>query len=147
MIHWMDLLISMQMSALEQFFPCIAEFLRPGTAHWRIVFGEDRSKGSRMEDYIEAVHPEDRDWVTRRRKDLMDGTGSGDIEYRVVWPDRSVHWIFGRATVEELRQDLRAVSQKCRPDWDITTPELKAAWEQGRKDLFFPYGKSYAQMD
>ena len=25
--------------------------------------------------------------------------------------------------------------RKCRPDWDITTPDLKAAWEQGRKDL------------
>jgi hypothetical protein len=42
-----------------------------------------------------------------------------------------------------LSPDLRAM--KCRPDWDITTPELKAAWQQGRKDLFYPYGKTYAQ--
>jgi len=34
---------------------------------------------------------------------------------------------------------------KCRPDWDITTSELKAAWQQGRKELFYPYGKTYAQ--
>jgi peroxiredoxin len=34
---------------------------------------------------------------------------------------------WGRPTVEDLRQDLRAVTKKCRPDWDITTPELKAA--------------------
>jgi hypothetical protein len=40
---------------------------------------------------------------------------------------------------------LRAATKKCRPDWDITTPELKAAWQQGRKDLFYPYGKTYAQ--
>ena len=52
------------------------------------------------------------------------------------------NWFFGRPTVEELRQDLRAVSKKCRPDWDITTPELKAAWQQGRKELFYPYGKT-----
>jgi hypothetical protein len=32
-----------------------------------------------------------------------------------------------------------------RPDWDITTPELREAWEQGRKELFCPYGKTYAQ--
>jgi peroxiredoxin len=51
------------------------------------------------------------------------------------------YWYFGRPTVEELRQDLRAVTRKCRPDWDITTPELKAAWQQGQKDRFFPYGK------
>ena len=47
--------------------------------------------------------------------------------------------------MEDLRQDLRAVTMKCRPDWDITTPESKAAWQQGRKELFYPYGKTYAQ--
>jgi hypothetical protein len=51
------------------------------------------------------------------------------------------HW----PTLEELRQDLRAVTRKCRPDWDITTPELKAAWQQGRKELFYPYGKTCVQ--
>jgi peroxiredoxin len=55
------------------------------------------------------------------------------------------YWFFGRPTMEDLRQDLRAVLKKCRPDWDITTPELKAAWKEGRKELFYPYGKSYAQ--
>jgi hypothetical protein len=34
-------------------------------------------------------------------------------------------------------------SKKCRPDWDITTPEMKAAWKEGRKELFYPYGKAY----
>src|SRR5207244_3012194 len=34
-----------------------------------------------------------------RRGQLLAGTGSGDIEYRIVWPDGSVHWVFGRATV------------------------------------------------
>ena len=55
------------------------------------------------------------------------------------------YWFFGRPTVEELRQDLRAVLKKCRSDWDITTPEMKAAWQQGRKELFHPYGKTYVQ--
>lgn len=55
------------------------------------------------------------------------------------------YWFFGRPTVDELRLDLRSVIKKCRPDWDITTPELKAAWQQGRKDLFYPYGKTYVQ--
>lgn len=55
------------------------------------------------------------------------------------------YWFFGRPTVEELRQDLRAVIKKCRPDWDITTPEMKAAWEQDRKEMFWPYGKTLIQ--
>jgi peroxiredoxin len=55
------------------------------------------------------------------------------------------YWFFGRPTLEELRRDLRAVTMRCRPDWDITAPELKAAWAEGRKELFHPYGKTYAQ--
>jgi peroxiredoxin len=64
----------------------------------------------------------------------------------VVYKVYNGYWFFGRPTVEDLRQDLRAVTQKCRPDWDITQPELKAAWEQGQKDRFYPYGKSYAKV-
>jgi peroxiredoxin len=56
------------------------------------------------------------------------------------------YWYFGRPTLEELRQDLRTVSRKCRPDWDITKPEMKAAWQRGEKDRFYPYGKSYAEV-
>jgi len=66
----------------------------------------------------------------------------GLVVYRVY----NGYWFFGRPTLEELRHDLRAVLQKCRPDWDITRPDLKAAWERGEKDRFYPYGKSFAQV-
>jgi peroxiredoxin len=56
------------------------------------------------------------------------------------------YWFFGRPTVEELRQDLRAVSRKCRPDWDLSDPELREAWGRGEKARFYPYGKSYAAV-
>jgi len=56
------------------------------------------------------------------------------------------YWYFGRPTMEELRQDLRVVTNKCRPDWDITRPELRAAWQEGRKDLFYPYGKTMPRL-
>jgi peroxiredoxin len=55
------------------------------------------------------------------------------------------YWYFGRPSNEELRQDLRAVLKKCRPDWDITLPEFREAWQRGEKQRFFPYGKSYTQ--
>jgi hypothetical protein len=47
------------------------------------------------------------------------------------------YWFIGRPTREDLRQDLRAVSKKCRPDWDITTLELKAARQHGRQNRTF----------
>jgi len=56
------------------------------------------------------------------------------------------YWFFGRPTVEELRLDLRAVLKRCRPDWDIDNPELRAAWAKGEKQRFHPYGKTQAQV-
>ena len=64
----------------------------------------------------------------------------------VVFKIYNGYWYFGRPTIEELRQDLRSVLRKCRPDWDIANPDLRAAWERGDKARFFPYGKSYAEV-
>jgi peroxiredoxin len=65
----------------------------------------------------------------------------GLVVYRIY----NGYWFFGRPTMEDLRQDLRAVTKKCRPDWDITAPELRVAWQDGRRDLFYPYGKTFVQ--
>jgi hypothetical protein len=62
----------------------------------------------------------------------------------VIYKIYNGYWLFGRPTIEDLRQDLRAITRKCRPDWD-TTPELRAAWKEGRQQLFYPYGKTYTQ--
>lgn len=43
-----------------------------------------------------------------------------------------------RPSPEDLRQDLRVVTQKIRPDWDITQSELIENWE-GDKSLHYPY--------
>jgi two-component system, NarL family, sensor histidine kinase UhpB len=77
----------------------ISEQIFNTEANRRLFFGDEKRKGTGLEDYVEAVHPDDRDRVMRRRGELLAGTGSGDVEFRVVWPDGSVHWLFGRATV------------------------------------------------
>ena len=66
----------------------------------RLFFGDDTTRGAQLEDYVKAIHPEDSERVMRSRVAMLDGTGSGDIEYRVIWPDGSTHVIFARATVE-----------------------------------------------
>ena len=85
--------------------------------------------------------------------EYTDPTNNSMIPHTIVLePGLVVHkiyngyWFFGRPTIEELRRDLRAVSKNCRPDWDITDTELKAAWVRGEKERFYPYGKSYAKV-
>jgi hypothetical protein len=43
-----------------------------------------------------------------------------------------------KASPEDLRQDLRVVTQKNRPDWDLSTAGLRENWE-GDKKLHYPY--------
>jgi peroxiredoxin len=48
-----------------------------------------------------------------------------------------IHYsFFGRPTLEELRQDLRAVLMKHYWDWDLSDPEVRAAWQRGEIDRF-----------
>jgi peroxiredoxin len=56
------------------------------------------------------------------------------------------YWYFGRPSVEELRQDLRAILQRIRPDWDLSDPAVRAAWKAGDKSKFWPYGKTLRQV-
>jgi peroxiredoxin len=64
----------------------------------------------------------------------------------VIFKIYNGYWFVGRPTIEELRQDLRAVLRKCRPDWDITAAELKSDWERGERGHCYPYGKTYGQI-
>jgi PAS domain S-box-containing protein len=65
----------------------------------RLFFGDDRSKGARLEDYVEAIHPDDRAYVEQRRARLLGEAGPREIEFRVVWPNGEIHVLQGLATV------------------------------------------------
>src|SRR5260221_13352846 len=53
----------------------------------------------------------------------------------VIYKIYNGYWYFGRPTIEDLRQDLRAVIRKCRSAWYITTTELKQSCQKVRKEL------------
>ena len=56
------------------------------------------------------------------------------------------YWYWGRPSTAELHQDLREVTRRIRPDWSIDTPEMRARWESGNRQGFYPYGKSWKQV-
>jgi peroxiredoxin len=51
------------------------------------------------------------------------------------------YWFWGRPSVEDLRQDLRAVTREIRPDWDLSAPGLREAWEAGDVSSFHGWNK------
>jgi peroxiredoxin len=69
----------------------------------------------------------ERRWIDRL--DLVETTDTVHRPYRpaafVLRPDLTIHaayngyWYWGRATSEELRQDMRAITRDLRPDWEV----------------------------
>jgi hypothetical protein len=45
----------------------------------------------------------------------------------------SGYWFFGRPTLDELRLDLRAVLQRCRPDWGLQQRRTASRLGNGRQ--------------
>jgi peroxiredoxin len=56
----------------------------------------------------------------------------------IIYKIYNGYWFFGRPTVEELRMDLRAVLMQCHWDWDLSDPAVRAAWDRGDTDRFYP---------
>jgi len=54
------------------------------------------------------------------------------------------YWFWGRPSIEDLRRDLREITREIRPDWDLTAPGLREAWESGDRSRFYPYAKAEA---
>ncbi len=63
-----------------------------------------------FEDYLNLIHPEDRKSVVASITRVIE-EGAGTIEYRVVWPDGSVHWLNSTSQVyyNEIGEPIRTI--------------------------------------
>ena len=53
------------------------------------------------------------------------------------------YWFWGRPSVDELRRDLRAVTSEIRPDWDLSKPGLREAYDDGDLSPFHGLNRRY----
>jgi two-component system, NtrC family, sensor kinase len=80
------------------------------------------------EEWVNRIHPDDRDRVSAEAAANNQGAGSPDRQFRVVWPDGSVHWLHSK---HRLLLDSNGQPDKLiGVDFDIT--EHKAAEERLR---------------
>lgn len=99
-------------------------------AHWPFLSDEDR-RVQRDLDIVEYTDPKHNPMIPHTIF-LEPGL--------VVHQIYNGYWYWGRPTPEELRQNFRAITRKCRPDWDLSTSGLREQWNAGKHDAFFPYG-------
>lgn len=56
----------------------------------------------------------------------------------VVYTVYNGYWFWGRPSTAELWRDLREVTRKARPDWDLSAPGVRDNWE-GERTRHWPY--------
>ena len=88
-------------------------FANIGTWDWNIVTGElywsdrigplfgyeNNVPETSYENFLAAIHPDDRQLVITAIEDCVQKGVDYNIEHRVVWPDGSVHWVLERGNV------------------------------------------------
>src|SRR5712692_6140534 len=55
------------------------------------------------------------------------------------------YWFWGRPSFYDLWRDLRAATAEIRPDWDLSTPGLREAWDAGDYSRFHGWDRRSAQ--
>jgi len=90
--------------------------LKTGAIHWseekyRMIGLEPGSIEPSTEAWLRAVHPEDAEGVKRAVHSTREGGDDYHNQYRVVWPDGSVHWLEsrGKCQRDEAGQVVRVV--------------------------------------
>jgi peroxiredoxin len=54
------------------------------------------------------------------------------------------YWFWGRPSLVDLWHDLREVTRAIRPDWDLSVPGLREAWDRGDLSRFHGWDKRKA---
>jgi two-component system, cell cycle sensor histidine kinase and response regulator CckA len=67
--------------------------------YWRLYGLQERDLAPLPEEWLRLVHHEDRTRITEELTRALDGAGHYNTEFRVVWPDGTVHWLSGKGEV------------------------------------------------
>lgn len=51
------------------------------------------------ESFLKSLHPEDRELVTQAIRSTLEEGADYNIEFRLIWPDSSVHWVVSKGQV------------------------------------------------
>lgn len=155
------------------------EASQSGTFHWDILTNEldwddalDKLFGLKpgdtlrsLDQFVAMVHPEDRDGVIERCERCASTGADFEMEFRVVWPDGTVHWLYDRGktfrgedgrpafmtgacvditlrtTAEEQRREseerLRLATEAANiGTWDFNPETGELRWDGRCKELF-----------
>lgn len=77
--------------------------------HCRTHFGRASGEPLPYEELVASIHPDDRERMQAAVRHSIDSGEDYAIEYRVIWPDGSLHWLEAMARVVRDRRGRRMV--------------------------------------
>ena len=80
------------------------------------------------DDMMAWLHPDDRARQARGLQAALAADGPTNTEFRVVWPDGSVHWLASRST--PVRDEAGRTVRRIGINWDVTDARNAAAARQ-----------------
>lgn len=112
LMHALDSERTQLRAAVEQ-LRLVEESVDAGTWHWDVNTGISHWPPGisalwglpaeyheiTFEEFANRIHPEDRDRVVEVVRSSLEKTGTYEVEFRVVWPDGSTHWLSARGAI------------------------------------------------
>jgi PAS domain S-box-containing protein len=99
----------------------------------RLLGLKPHASGRDEEEFFKVVHPEDRPLVKARLDRTIKQNIAYEVDYRVVWPDKSIHYLSARG---RLLHDASGRPMRISGViWDIS--ERKRAEEIAKENLYF----------
>jgi len=138
-----------QLKAMTRFYPQLVV----GSCRLVVITTEDLLTTNSLRLQLDAHYPFLYDEQKRVRDDLgiLEYTDTRhqpmiphtvllapDLRIRRLW---NGYYYWGRPSVAELHQELRQLTREIRPDWDLRDPALRARWDAGDTNAFYPYGR------
>ncbi len=105
-------------------------FIWSGGSEW--VYGRSPEEMTHIDQIVPHLHEDDREFIMKSLQPVIEGLKEFNSEFRVYWPDGSVHWISGRGkpVLSPEGKTLRIVGTNI----DVTERKLaEAALLQGEK--------------
>lgn len=84
-------------------------------------------------DFLARVHPADRDTVRRTMQAGVDRGNGYELEFRVVWPDHTLHWLAAKAKI--LFSPERRPCGTLGMMWDITRRKSESRHVARQREL------------
>ncbi|MGL5193578.1 MAG: PAS domain S-box protein [Chroococcales cyanobacterium] len=84
-----------------------------GTQGYELLWGRDSgSFNGTLAEFLACIHPDDRGAISETLEKAHQGRGNYHLKFRVIWPDRSTHWLEsqGKFFYSDRQEVIRAVA-------------------------------------